>query len=110
MMVPYYLMASYAYYVEDDPIFSDSFYDDMSKTMIQMWDEIQHYHKHIIDIDALSAGSFLGEYPSIIPGALESLRAQHIPKKLKKQIRKQKIKNMIPAEPADTGLFDWGNN
>jgi len=26
MMVPYYLMASYAYYKEDDPIFSDSFF------------------------------------------------------------------------------------
>ncbi len=34
MMVPYYLMAAYAYYKEDDPIFSDAFFDNMGKTML----------------------------------------------------------------------------
>ena len=29
MMVPYYLMASYAYYKQDDPIFTDMFFDNM---------------------------------------------------------------------------------
>ena len=31
MTVPWYLMASYAYYVEDDPILSDHAYDHMVK-------------------------------------------------------------------------------
>ena len=30
MAIPYYLMASYAYYKEDDPLFSDDFYDILS--------------------------------------------------------------------------------
>jgi len=74
MMVPYYLMASYAYYKKDDPIFSDSFFDDMGKTMLAVWDDIDHYHKHLIKKDDLKAGTYLGTYPSIIEGALEDLR------------------------------------
>ena len=74
MMVPYYLMASYAYYVEDDPIFSDAFYDNLAKTILAVWDSIEHRHKHILNTDMLEAGSFVGEYPSIVSGALESLR------------------------------------
>jgi NAD-dependent DNA ligase len=77
MMVPYYLMASYAYYVEDDPIFTDGFYDNLSKTILAVWDSIEHHHKHILTTDMLEAGSFIGEYPSIVSGALESLREQN---------------------------------
>ena len=77
MMVPYYLMASYAYYVEDDPIFSDAFYDNLAKAMLVVWDSIEHRHKHILTTDMLEAGSFIGEYPSIVSGALESLREQN---------------------------------
>ena len=78
LMVPWYLMASYAYYKDDDPILSDSFFDEMGKTMIAVWDDIEHMHKHHIKKDDLSAGTFLGEYPSRVPDALKSL------KKLKK--------------------------
>ena len=76
MMVPYYLMAAYAYYQEDDPIFSDSFFDSMAKTMLTVWDDIEHRHKDLISKDDLVGGTYLGEYPSIVPGALESLRKQ----------------------------------
>jgi hypothetical protein len=76
MAVPYYLMASYAYYVQDDPIFSDGFYDSLAKKILDNWDTITHRHRDIINKDALKAGSFLGEYPSIIEGALQSLREQ----------------------------------
>ena len=48
MMVPWYLMASYAYYVQDDAIFSDGFFDNMGKVMIERWDEIEHFHKEHI--------------------------------------------------------------
>ena len=46
MMVPWYLMASYAYYKEDDPILSDQFFDNMAKVMLDKWEEIEHFHKH----------------------------------------------------------------
>ena len=74
MMVPWYLMASYAYYKQDDAIFSDAFFDDMGKTMLNIWDDIEHYHKSYITRDDLVAGTFLGEYPSRVEGALASVR------------------------------------
>lgn len=74
MMVPYYLMASYAYYEKNDPIFSDSFFDAMAKTMLECWDDIEHYHKSFITKDDLEAGTYLGKYPSRVEGALRSLR------------------------------------
>ena len=74
MMVPYYLMASYAYYKQDDPIFSDAFFDNMGKTMLERWDDIAHHHKEYINKGDLEAGTFLGEYPSRVEGALRSLR------------------------------------
>lgn len=74
MMVPYYLMASYAYYKQDDPIFSDAFFDNMGKTMLERWDDIAHFHKEYINKGDLEAGTFLGEYPTRVEGALRSLR------------------------------------
>lgn len=74
MMVPWYLMAAYAYYKEDNPIFSDSFFDEMAKTMLAKWDEIEHFHKHLINKDDLAAGTYLGEYPERVKGGLEHLR------------------------------------
>ena len=74
MMVPYYLMASYAYYKEDDPIFSDGYFDNLAKRMLDSWDEIEHYHKDLISVIDLAAGSYLGDYPSIIEGALKSFK------------------------------------
>lgn len=76
MIVPYYLMLSYAYYVQDSPIASDSFYDKLARKLLKEWDNINHYHKHLIDKDALKAGSFLGTYPSIVEGAVNDFRSK----------------------------------
>jgi hypothetical protein len=74
MMVPWYLMAAYAYYVEDDPILTDSTFDKMAKRILHLWDEIEHFHKHLLNKDMLEAGTYIGEYPSRIKGALDDLR------------------------------------
>ena len=74
MLVPYYLMLSYAYYVQDDPIVSDGFYDKLARKLLKEYDTIEHRHKHVISKGDLEAGSFLGEYPSIIEGALNNFR------------------------------------
>jgi NAD-dependent DNA ligase len=76
MLVPYYLMLSYAYYKLDDPLVSDAFYDKLARKLLKEYDNIDHYHKHLISKDDLQAGSFLGEYPSIIGGALNSFRSK----------------------------------
>ena len=77
MCVPWYLMAAYAYYVEDDPILSDAFFDRLAKKMLDKWDEVCHYHKDSITRADLEAGSFLGEYPSRVEGGLKTLRGTY---------------------------------
>jgi hypothetical protein len=75
--VAWYLMASYAYYWEDDPILSDAAFDELSKLLLAGWEGIQHPHKKLITVEDLKAGSLLlkkEEYPSIILGALKNLR------------------------------------
>ena len=74
MMVPWYLMASYAYYKEDNPIFSDAFFDEMGKTMLVIWDDIEHFHKDKINKNDLEAGSYLGDYPTRVIDGLGSVR------------------------------------
>jgi len=87
MMVPYYLMASYAYYENDSPIFSDAFFDSMGKTMIECWDDIEHRHKEHLTIDMLTAGTYMGEYPSIVKDALISLCDSQQSKRKKKKTK-----------------------
>jgi NAD-dependent DNA ligase len=74
LMVPWYLMAAYAYYKEDDPILSDYFFDNMAKVMLDKWNEIEHFHKHLIGPMDLAAGTYLGEYPERVIGGLHHLR------------------------------------
>lgn len=74
MLVPWYLMAAYAYYEQDDPIISDQCYDEISKRLLQHYFFIDHRHIEYITYEMLESGTFLGKYPSIIEGAVESLR------------------------------------
>ena len=74
MLVPWYLMAAWAYYKDDNPILSDAVFDELAKTMHKKWEEIEHFHKHLITRMDLIAGNYLGEYPSRIEGAVQELR------------------------------------
>ena len=74
MLVPWYLMAAYAYYEQDDPILSDNLFDTMSKRMYSEWESIEHFHKHLITRMDLLAGTYLGKYPERVKGAVEQLR------------------------------------
>jgi|TARA_R110001606_G_scaffold393675_3_gene563818 hypothetical protein len=74
MYVPWYLMAAYAYYVEDDPILTDDLFDRMAKRILTGWDDIDHVHKTYLTKDMLEAGTYLGEYPPQVEGALKSVR------------------------------------
>jgi hypothetical protein len=74
MLIPYYLMASYAYYVEDEPIFSDAYFDELAKLILGSWDYLEHRHKDFLNKDMLAAGSYSGEYPAIVKGSLKSFK------------------------------------
>ena len=74
MLVPWYLMASYAYYEQDDPIIEDATFDRCAKNMLHHWDDIEHMHKHLITTDMLEAGTYIGDYPGMVMGAVNSIR------------------------------------
>ena len=74
MLVPYYLMYSYAYYKENESLISDTEYDDICKQIIEKWDNITHWHKSLLTLDALKAGTGYDiEYPNRVISAAKLL-------------------------------------
>ena len=74
MTVPWYIMAAYAYYEQDDPIIEDSMFDKIAKRILKEWDDINHRHKDYLTKDMLKAGTYIGKYPPQIEGALKSVK------------------------------------
>lgn len=77
MLVPWFLMASYLYYIEDVSILSDTLYDRLCNMLDQQWDSIEHFHKHLVPRADLSAGTgfAITDYPERVRGA--ALRLAH---------------------------------
>ena len=67
-------MCAYAYYVEDNPLISDTEFDELAKYILANYDEIDHMHKHLVTKGDLEAGTYLGEYPQMVIGAVRSYR------------------------------------
>ena len=65
-----YLMCSYAYYQLYKPLIEDFEFDQLAKDILENWNNIQHMHKHLLNKDMLVAGTYLGEYPNIVKGAV----------------------------------------
>ena len=65
-----YLMCAYAYYELDTPLISDTEFDMLAKEILDNWDNIEHMHKHLLNKDMLVAGTYLGEYPNMVKGAV----------------------------------------
>jgi len=76
MMIPWYLMAAYSYYEQDDPILSDGLFDGLAKRMLECWDDIDHWHKDLITTEDLEAGTLLArDFPERVKGAVKHLRS-----------------------------------
>ena len=74
MLVQYYLMYSYAYYKENESLIPDTEYDDICKQIIEKWDNITHWHKSLLTLDALKAGTGYNiEYPNRVISAAKLL-------------------------------------
>lgn len=54
-LVPFYLMASYAYYECNDTFMDDQAYDHLCRRLDDEWRLVQHPHKHLVDREDLSA-------------------------------------------------------
>jgi hypothetical protein len=48
LVIPWLLMASYAYYIEDDPILSDAMYDQLSRYAAKHYAVLVHWHKQYV--------------------------------------------------------------
>lgn len=57
MLVPWYLMASYGYYIRDASLLPDSTFDALCEQMLDEWPKLTHMHKHLVDPAWLSAGT-----------------------------------------------------
>ena len=70
MLIPWYLIASYAYYILDRPLVSDGTYDEICVMLNREWDGVDHMHKEWIDRNDLEAGTRLStSYPSMAKAA-----------------------------------------
>ncbi len=74
LLVPWWLMACYAYYIEDEPILSDAAFDKLWRRLDAAWDTVQHWHKGLIDGEALNTGGYISAYPERIVGAVAALK------------------------------------
>mgnify|MGYP006897444367 CR=1 FL=1 len=52
--------------------------DWLAKLLKEHWEELTHRHKRYLTLDDLNAGTFLGEYPSIVSGAVGDLRKSNV--------------------------------
>jgi hypothetical protein len=75
MLIPWWIMAAYAYEVEDDPIISDALFDEIAVRIKNEWDDIDHWHKPLLDRDMVkSAIAIDGKYPTRAIEALKAVR------------------------------------
>lgn len=77
MVVPWLLMAGYAYHIHDVSLLSDGLFDEMCADLLARWDEVSHRHKDVITVEDLRAGSLYrlaaGDYPVTARGACAHL-------------------------------------
>ena len=74
MLVPYYLMYSYAYYQENESLIEDAEYDQICQDLITNWDDITHWHKALLNLESLKAGTGYDiKYPNRVVSAALSL-------------------------------------
>ena len=79
MLVPYYLMSSYLYYKTDKHVYRDGDYDKICKRLYNEWDDVEHWHKELIDKESLTAGTGyqISEYPDRVKFAAEAWYRQY---------------------------------
>ena len=64
-----YLMCAFAYYQLDTNLIPDSEFNQLAKDILANYDNIEHMHKYLVTKKDLDAGTYLGEYPTIVRSA-----------------------------------------
>ena len=78
MLVPWYLMASYAYYCLDEALLTDAAFDHLCRRLALRWRSVKHRHKGLIERgeNPEKVGScfmLADDYPGIVRGAAHQL-------------------------------------
>ena len=68
-------MYSYAYYKENESLVTDSEYDQICQDLITNWDNITHWHKPLLSLESLKAGTGydITKYPNRVVSAAIAL-------------------------------------
>jgi hypothetical protein len=72
LLVPWYLISSFAYYILDESLITDDLYDRICFLLADGLDSftIEHHHMDLCDMDALHAGTCYhltaDQYPAIV--------------------------------------------
>ena len=64
-----YLMCSYAYYKLDINLISDHEFYQLGKDILSNYGNIEHMQKHLVTKEMLNAGTYLGDYPTMVRSA-----------------------------------------
>lgn len=67
LLVSHYLLASYCYYWQNCSPMMDHAFDQLCVRLLKEYDDIEHEHKHLVEKEALTAGTCLlshESYPS----------------------------------------------
>jgi hypothetical protein len=79
LLIPWFILTSYAYYEEDKPLLSDACFDSLCKRLSQYYFEIDHIHKDLLLDETqgeeikFHTGHFL-KYPERIKYVVEEIR------------------------------------
>lgn len=81
-LIPWFLMACYAYEILGEPILSDACFDEMSESMNMLFDVLEHPHKDLItwtadQVKGSSVQVDWGRFPSRIGYAVQHLTREH---------------------------------
>jgi len=67
-------MFSYAYYQENESLIEDAEYDQICQDLITNWNDITHWHKPLLNLDSLKAGTGYDiKYPERVVNAALAL-------------------------------------
>lgn len=89
LLVPFFLSLSWLYYEKDESLVPDALYDEMGERLLAEWDKIEHWHKHLIDREALKAGTgFYLKYPERVERAAWALYLTFNPPKKRRRRRR----------------------
>lgn len=76
-IVPWFVMATYAKEIEDDPIISAPAYERTVKRIAEHWEEINHPYKDNLTLDKIGHSVYINEYPARVKGGVDQLRGAY---------------------------------